>query len=127
MIQMADPLETAELMAFVRTIDAKSLSRAAVELRVPRATIGRRLARLEERLGVRLVRRTTRTLTLTDAGETFYRHARIVLEAVSVAQSSIRHKGEVMRGDVRLSTPIVDEPLAALITAFAAKHPGVRV
>ena len=72
MIPMTDPIETAEMLAFARTVEAKSLSRAAAELRVPRATLGRRLARLEERLGTRLLRRTTRSLTLTDAGEMFY-------------------------------------------------------
>ena len=71
MIQMKDPIETSELLAFVRVVDAKSFSRAAAELNVPRATIGRRLTRLEQRLGARLLRRTTRSLALTDAGELF--------------------------------------------------------
>ncbi len=68
---MAEPLDTSELVAFARTVKARSFSRAAAELGVPRPTIGRRLARLEERLGVRLLRRTTRTIALTDAGEAF--------------------------------------------------------
>src|SRR6266849_3384947 len=79
---MADAIETSELLAFTRTVEAKSLSRAAAELGAPRATIGRRLARLEQRLGVRLLRRTTRALALTDAGDAFYRHALIVIVAV---------------------------------------------
>src|SRR4029453_2180868 len=102
MIQMKEPVETAELVAFTRIVEAKSLSRAAAELAVPRATIGRRLARLEKRLGARLLRRTTRTLTLTDAGDLFYRHARIVLDAVAQAQASVRTQDNVMRGDVRV-------------------------
>ncbi|XXT67984.1 LysR family transcriptional regulator [Sorangium sp. So ce693] len=53
---MDEPLETFELLAFSKTVKAGSLSRAAAELGVPRATISRRLARLEERLGVRLLR-----------------------------------------------------------------------
>src|SRR6185369_16909820 len=105
MIQMTEPLETAELLAFVRVVDAKSLSRAAVELGVPRATIGRRLGRLEERLGTRLLRRTTRSLALTDAGEVFYRRARIALEAVAEAQACIRSTSDEMRGELRVSVP----------------------
>ena len=66
---MDEPLETSELLAFSKTVEARSLSRAAAELGIPRATISRRLARLEERLGVRLLRRTTRTHALTHAGE----------------------------------------------------------
>ena len=82
---MTDLLETAELLAFSKAVDAKSLSRAAAELGVPRATLSRRLARLEERLGTRLLHRTTRSLLLTDSGEALYRHARIVLDALAQA------------------------------------------
>jgi DNA-binding transcriptional LysR family regulator len=123
-----DPVETAELLAFTRTVEAKSLSRAAVELGVPRATIGRRLARLESRLGTRLLRRTTRSLALTDAGDLFYRHARIILDAVGQAQASVRASDDVMRGDLRVSVPpLVDPSFLALITSFAERHPEVRV
>ena len=66
---MPDPVENTELQAFVRIVETKSISRAAAELGVPRATISRRLARLEERLQVRLVRRSTRSLHITDAGD----------------------------------------------------------
>jgi len=62
---MADPLETSELLAFAKTVESRSLSRAASELRIPRATVSRRLARLEERLSTRLLRRTTRSMVLT--------------------------------------------------------------
>lgn len=128
MIQISDPVETAELLAFVRVVEAKSLSRAAIELGIPRATIGRRLARLEQRLGVRLLRRTTRSLALSESGELFYRHARIVLEAVGQAEASVRRSDEVLRGDVRLSAmPINDESFFAMITAFAERYPEVRV
>ena len=128
MIQMDEPAETAELLAFTRTVEAKSLSRAAAELRVPRATIGRRLARLEKRLGTRLLRRTTRTLSLTDAGDIFYRHARIVLDAVAQAHASVRASDDVMRGNLRVSVPpIIDDSFLTMITAFAKKHPDVRV
>jgi len=128
MIPMSDPIETAEMLAFARTVEAKSLSRAADELRVPRATLGRRLARLEERLGTRLLRRTTRSLALTDAGEMFYRHARIVLDAVSQAQASVQMAEDVIRGDLRVSVPpMMDDSLSKMITTFAQKYPEVRV
>lgn len=128
MIQMTEPLETAELLAFTRTIEAKTLSRAAAELGVPRATIGRRLSKLEERLGTRLIRRTTRALALTEAGETFYRHARNVLAAIASAEASVRVDGGVMRGDLRVSAfPNVHESFFDVVTSFAREHPGVRV
>jgi DNA-binding transcriptional LysR family regulator len=128
LIQMPDPLENVELLAFTKTVEAGSLSRAAAELRVPRATLGRRLARLEQRLGARLVRRTTRSLTITDAGEALYRHARIALEAVSDAEASIRRRDTTVRGNLRVALPpVVSPPLLDLIAAFAAAYPEVRL
>src|SRR5262245_35094256 len=105
MIQLNDPIETAELAAFVRSSEARSLTRAAAELGIPRATLGRRLARLEERRGARLLRRTTRSLALTDAGEVFYQRARDVLGALADAESAVRRRDNVMRGEVRVSLP----------------------
>ncbi|HWZ92419.1 MAG TPA: LysR family transcriptional regulator [Polyangiaceae bacterium] len=125
---MQDPVETSELLAFTRTVEAKSLSRAAAELGAPRATIGRRLARLEERLGVRLLRRTTRALALTDAGDAFYRHARIVLDAVEQAEASVRKSDTVVRGTLRVATPpMLDPSFNALVCDFARAYPDVQI
>jgi DNA-binding transcriptional LysR family regulator len=124
----ADPVETAELLAFARTVDAKSLSRAAAELGLPRATISRRLARLEERLGARLLRRTTRSLALTDAGLALYRHARIVLDAVDDAIASVRRTDDVVRGDLRVSVPPNPPPsFYGMVCDFAERYPDVRL
>ena len=125
---MSEPVETSELVAFTRTVDAKSLSRAAAELRVPRATVSRRLARLEERLGARLLRRTTRSLVLTDAGELFYRQACIALEAVRLAEQSVRMTDDLVRGDLRVSVPPMMSPsFHAMLCEFAARYPELRV
>jgi DNA-binding transcriptional LysR family regulator len=125
---MQDPLETSELLAFARIVDAKSLSRAAAELGVPRATVGRRLARLEERLGARLLHRTTRRQSLTEAGEVFYRHARIVLDAVGNAEASVRRVDDAVRGDLRISVPpIPTHGFYATLCDFATRYPEVRL
>jgi DNA-binding transcriptional LysR family regulator len=125
---MQEPVETAELLAFARTVDAGSLSRAAAELGVPRATISRRLARLEERLRTRLLRRTTRSLALTDAGEALYRHARIVLDAVRDAETSVRRTDDAVRGDLRVSVmPYLPPSFHAMACDFALRFPDVRL
>jgi DNA-binding transcriptional LysR family regulator len=125
---MQDPLESAELLAFCKTVDAKSLSRAAAELGVPRATISRRLARLEQRLGARLLRRTTRSLTLTHAGDALYRHARLALEAVARAEASVRPSDQVIRGDLRVSVlPIATPKFYQMLCEFSRKYPELRV
>lgn len=125
---MNEPLETAELLAFAKTVEARSLSRAAAELGVPRATVSRRLARLEERLGARLLRRTTRSLALTDAGEALHRHARIVLDAVHHAEASVRRTDDAIRGELRISVPpMIGTSFGALICDFARRYPEVRL
>lgn len=124
---MSDPLETSELLAFTKAVDARSLSRAAIELGVPRATLGRRLARLEERLGVRLLRRTTRSMALTDAGQQLYQHARLVLEAVAQAEASVQ-RTDAVRGPLRVSMPPLSVPaMRNMLVEFARHHPDVRM
>jgi DNA-binding transcriptional LysR family regulator len=126
MSQIAPSLENTELVAFVAIVDAGSFTQAARELRVPRATLGRRLARLEERLDARLLLRTTRSVTLTEVGEGFYRHARQVLEAVERAEASVRHDSNELSGTLRVSLPPMTDPaLFDLILGFAEEHPAV--
>lgn len=128
-IQMTEPLlETAELLAFTKVVEARSLSRAALELEIPRATLGRRLARLESRLGARLLRRTTRSIAITDAGEALYQRARQVLDAVAQAEASVRRGDDAVRGQVRVSVPPLMTPeFAEMLCGFAARYPDVRL
>lgn len=125
---MDEPLETAELLAFAKVVEARSVSRAAAELGVPRATISRRLARLEQRLAVRLLRRTTRALALTDAGEALYGHARIVLDAVRQAQATVRRDGGALGGTLRVAVPPITDPtFHAVVCEFSRRYPDVRL
>jgi DNA-binding transcriptional LysR family regulator len=120
--------ETSELLTFARVVETRSISRAARELGVPRPTVGRRLARLEERLGVRLIKRTTRTMALTDAGEQLYRRARAVLEAVRDASRSVQREDGAVRGLLRASIPPMQGmAFGAFIAEFSERYPDVRV
>lgn len=121
-----DVPETSQLQAFVQIADAGSLSRAAADLGLPRATLARRLSRLEEQLGLRLIHRTTRRLKLTDAGEEFYHHARAIVAAVKDAAESVRRDLQRPSGLLRISVP----PMSALgfrdiLLAFMDKYPEV--
>ncbi|MBK8691057.1 MAG: LysR family transcriptional regulator [Deltaproteobacteria bacterium] len=120
--------ETTEFLTFVRTVEARSISRAARELGVPRPTVGRRLARLEEKLGVRLLRRTTRTMVLTDAGEALYQRARGVIAAVREAEQSVRRSDDAVRGTLRVSAPPMNLlHFGAMISDFIGRYPDVRL
>jgi len=85
---MADNLF--DMMVFVRVVEAGSLSGAARELHMSLAVISRKLARLEERLGVRLINRTTRTLALTEEGATFHVHCVRILAEIEEAETKSR-------------------------------------
>lgn len=128
MMQMDDLPETSELVTFARVVEANSISLAARELGVPRPTVGRRLARLEERLGVRLLRRSTRKMALTEAGALFYQRARSALASVTDARDAVQRSDGAVRGLLRVSAPSMKEShFGGLIARFLAKHPGVRV
>lgn len=127
-MQMDELPETTEFLTFVRTVEARSISRAARELGVPRPTVGRRLARLEEKLGVRLLRRTTRTMVLTDAGEALYQRARGVIAAVREAEQSVRRSDDAVRGALRVSAPPMNLlHFGAMISDFIGRYPDVRL
>lgn len=127
-MQMDELPETTEFLTFVRTVEARSISRAARELGVPRPTVGRRLARLEEKLGVRLLRRTTRTMVLTDAGEALYQRARGVIAAVREAEQSVRRSDDAVRGTLRVSAPPMNLlHFGAMISDFIGRYPDVRL
>lgn len=121
-------LETDELRIFVTVVARSSVSRAATELRIPRATVSRKLAQLETRLGVRLIRRTTRSMRLTDEGREFLRHAETVLDSLRLAEASVRPKGEAPTGDVYVSMPaLVGGGLPDVLADFVREHPAIRL
>lgn len=124
---MRAPLESAELLAFTRTVQAESLARAARELGLPRATLSRRLARLEAQLGVRLIHRTTRSLHLTEAGQILYGHAQGVLTALAAAEASVQRSEDVVRGPLRVSAPGPQPILLGFLIEFASRHPEVEL
>jgi DNA-binding transcriptional LysR family regulator len=99
-------LDLVELAIFVRTVDGRSLTAAATAMSLPRSTVTRRLAQLEDRLGVQLLQRTTRSMSLTAAGEAFYpRAARLVSDAESAA-ADMRQSQTEPRGRLRVTAPV---------------------
>jgi len=123
-----DPPETSELQAFVAVVDSGSVTGAARELALPRATISRRLARLEDRLDTRLMHRTTRRVQSTDAGLEYYRHARAILDAVELATRSVVAPDSAPRGLLRVSVPPVRGPeFHTLLLDFLEQYPAVQL
>src|SRR5690606_25905690 len=113
---------------FVEIVERGSLTAAADALGLPRATLSRQLTRLEERLGVRLLHRTTRKVTATRAGEALYERARRVVDEARAAVEEVRRHDDVPRGLLRVTTPpTYDGFLAEPLLSFVERWPGVQL
>ena len=117
------------LMIFAKVVEAKSFSEAARLLKMPTSTVSRRVADLEDQLGVRLLARSTRSLRLTDVGSEVLEHARHTVELNEAVDNVASNHLSNVSGELRLSAPpsISDSLLAPLIGAFQASYPRVRV
>jgi DNA-binding transcriptional LysR family regulator len=119
----------AELAAFVRTVDRGSQAAAARELGVTPAMVGRYIRALEDRLGARLLNRTTTTQSLTEAGAALHARAIAVLEQLEAAEDVVADRQAEPRGILRVSAPMSFgvRYLAAAVAGFGAQHPELRV
>lgn len=114
---------------FLATIDRGSLTAAAAALGTTPPVVSRAIARLEQRLGVQLLRRTTRRLGLTDAGHLYVEQARAAFALIDDAERAMQPEHGALSGTVRLSAPTSygHYRLPARLRAFAAMHPRIQV
>lgn len=118
-----------DLIIFARIVELHGFSAAARSLGIPKSNVSYRMARLEERLGVRLLQRSTRQVSVTEIGNTYYKYcARIAAEA-SEAEVAIRDMQATPRGLLRISMPIAFGCMfvVPLIIEFMTRYPEVRV
>ena len=117
-----------DLQFFAAVVTHRGFSAAARALGLPKSRVSRRVALLEERLGVRLLDRTTRGLGLTQVGQQVFEHARAaVIEAEAAEEAALRMQIEP-RGLVRLSCPLgLQGAIAGPLPGFLAAHPKLRV
>jgi DNA-binding transcriptional LysR family regulator len=124
---MADNLF--DMMVFVRVVEAGSLSGAARNLNLSLAVISRKLARLEERLGVRLLNRTTRTLALTEEGGSFHARCVRILAEIEEAELEVTRGQQTVTGLLRVTSTVAfgRRRLASLLREFQLLHPDLHV
>ena len=117
-----------ELNVFVRAAESGSFSRAARELRLSQPSVSRIIGELEARLGVTLLLRTTRRITVTDAGALFLDRAREILAEMEEAEDAARGL-DSLRGLIRLALPVVygTREIIPLLPKFLAQHPELKV
>ena len=106
-----------------------SFSRAATRLGLTKSTMSKRVARLEERLDARLLRRTTRALHLTDTGRRFLVHASAIVEAAKEAEAEVREMQAEVRGRLRVNAPVSlgQSHVTQVMVELAQAHPGLEV
>lgn len=123
---MSDRLQ--ELAVFVRAAESGSFSRAARELALSQPSVSRIVSDLEARLGVKLLLRTTRSITVTDAGALFLDRAREILGQMEDAEDAARGI-DSLRGTIRLALPIIygTKVIIPLLPKFLEQHPLLRV
>ncbi len=117
------------LMIFAKVVEAKSFSEAGRRLKMPTSTVSRRVADLEEELGVRLIERSTRSLRLTDVGSEVFEQAQHSCEISEAVDNIASNHQSTVSGELRLAAPpsISDTLLAPLVGAFQASYPNVRI
>lgn len=117
------------MVHFVRIVELGSLSAAARELGKTLPALSRSLRAQEERLGARLLTRTTRALSLTEFGQQYFEHCRRILNEVEEAENLARETRRVVQGLVRVTAPLLFGRLhvAPLIAPFLAAHPRVQI
>lgn len=119
----------ASIPVFVAVVEAESFTRAAAKLGLTKSAVSRRVSDLEEELGVQLLHRTTRSLSLTEAGERYLEHARTALSEALAAEDAATELQRVPSGRLRINTPMSFGRLhvAPAIPDFLERYPDIHV
>ena len=118
-----------DMRCFVRVAELQSVTRAAEALNLAPSAVSRRLKELEARLGAQLLSRTTRRMSLTEAGQVYFRRCQRILADVEEAEAEVGDERHGLSGELRLAAPLSFglSHLTPILCAFAAAHPALRI
>src|SRR5262245_39824491 len=116
-----------EMLVFARVVEAGSFAAAAGALGMPKSTVSRKVSKLEERLKSRLLQRTTRKLSLTDVGRTYYDYCARIVSEVEDAERAVSNLQETPRGLLRVTAPINLPFLGPILRRLLKRDPEVRI
>jgi DNA-binding transcriptional LysR family regulator len=122
-------LKLESIVAFASIAEARSITGAARRLSISKSVVSERLSELERTLGTKLVRRTTRVLSLTDDGKTFYERAKQILRNVDNAASELTERRGMLAGPLRISAPVSFGilHLGPALCGFLEKNPAIEL
>ncbi|WP_198650300.1 LysR family transcriptional regulator [Oceanimonas marisflavi] len=120
---------TDDLILFAQVIELGSFSKAAEAHGLTNSVVSKRIARLEEELGSTLIHRTTRRLTLSEAGQVLYQRARLVAQSAQEAFDAVTGYSQALQGHIRMSVPTISGELllAETVAEFCDLHSGISV
>lgn len=126
---MPGTIDLSDVTAFVRVVEHGGFTPAARALGVPKSTLSRRVARLEESLGVRLLQRTSRRQSLTDAGGSYFERVRDSVRAIESASLAAAEHSEEPRGHLRIAAlpDLGGPPFPEIVAEFLRRYPKVTV
>ncbi len=118
-----------DMLYFAEVVERGGFAAAGRALGIPKSRLSRRVAELEALLGVRLLQRTTRKLSLTEVGAAYLRHCQAMRDAAQAALDTVQQVQSEPRGTVRVSCPVTlsQTVLAPLIPRYLERYPEVRV
>jgi DNA-binding transcriptional LysR family regulator len=118
-----------ELAMFAKVVEKKGLAAAGRALDLPRSTVSRKIQQLEDRLGVQLLQRSTRSLSVTELGQSYYRYCSAMLAEAEAAQETIDKARAEPRGKLRVTCPIslMQSYMADFVSRFLAAQPRVDI
>jgi DNA-binding transcriptional LysR family regulator len=118
-----------DLFYFSVVVEKNGFAAAGRALDIPKSRLSRRIAQLEDRLGVRLLQRSTRRFAVTDAGQRFYRHCQAVIAEAQAAEEAVAELTSEPRGLVRMSCPvsITQNVMSTILPGFLEKYPHVKI
>ncbi len=121
--------DTEDFAIFVRVVELGSLSAAGRDMRLSAAVVSNRIARLEKDVGTRLLNRTTRHVSLTEEGSSYYDHCVVILNELEQAESAITSVNAEPRGPIKVTAPTVFGRLhvAPHVPRFLERHPQMQV
>jgi DNA-binding transcriptional LysR family regulator len=117
------------VVGFAKVVELESFRAAAAALGVPKSTLSRKIAELEDTLGVRLLERTTRRLRLTDAGQAYHQRVAPALDALREAERAVEAQNAKPSGALKLTMTMEggQAVLAPILAEYLTLHPGVRL
>jgi len=126
---VSEMLDLNDMYLFVKVIEHGGYSAASRALGIATSKLSRRIAELERQLGVHLVNRTTRSISLSDTGETFYRHCLAMVGEAQAAREAIERTRSAPQGTVRLSCPVglLLSNVSAILARYMTDNPAVRI